>query len=381
MIRLAVLGSTGSVGSQTLEVVEKFSDDIDVVSLVARRASEKLLLQAKRFKPRVVVTYEKPDDDWLSELPDGTEYVKGDEGLEKAVEIADRVMNAVSGVHGIKPAYLTLSKGKVLLASNKESIICLGELVRKNRERIIPVDSEHNALFQLLDKVDRKDIRFIYLTASGGPFKDWTLEEMREATPEQALKHPRWNMGAKITVDSATLMNKGFEMLEAKNLFDIELNRIKVVIHPQSVVHGVVELKDGSFFMHASRTDMRIPIMHALFYPERREYPFENISLPSLSPVSFEDADTDKFRALYLARWAGEMGGVYVPVLVGADEEAVSLFLEGKIGFLNIVDLIEKTLSEVNIPDPRNVEETLEAIKWARRKVREIYEREYAGAL
>lgn len=381
MIRLAVLGSTGSIGSQTLEVVEKFSDDIDVVSLVARRASKELLFQAKRFKPQVVVTYEDPAQEWLSELPEETEHVKGDEGLEKAIEIADRVMNAVSGVHGIKPAYLTLSKGKVLLASNKESIICLGELVREKRERIVPVDSEHNALFQLLEKIDREDIRFIYLTASGGPFKDWTLEEMKEATPEQALRHPRWNMGAKITVDSATLMNKGFEMLEAKNLFDIELSRIKVVIHPQSVVHGVVELKDGSFFMHASRTDMKIPIMHALFYPERREYPFEKVSLPSLSPVSFEDVDTEKFRALYLARWAGEMGGVYVPVLVGADEEAVSLFLEGKIGFLNIVDLIEKTLSEVNVPDPKSVEEILEAIDWARRKVREIYEREYAGAL
>ncbi len=379
MVELAVLGSTGSVGSQTLDVVRKFPSDVKVKALLARRASDKLLKQVAEFKPEVVATYEDPASDWLSALPEGTKHLLGDEGLHACVELADRVMNAVSGVHGIKPAHLTLTKGKTLLASNKESIICLGELVKKNRHRIIPVDSEHNALFQLLENVKREEVRFIYLTASGGPFKDKTLEEMRNATVEEALRHPRWSMGAKITIDSATMMNKGFETLEAVNLFDLELDTVKVVIHPQSVVHGVVELRDGSFLMHASQTDMRVPIMHALFYPERKEFPFGRVSLPELSPVSFEEVDTEKFPALYLARWAGEMGGVYVPVLVGADEEAVSLFLEGKIGFLDIVELIEKTLSEVSIEDPEDIEGILDAIEWAREKVREIYEREYAG--
>jgi 1-deoxy-D-xylulose-5-phosphate reductoisomerase len=381
MTKLAVLGSTGSVGSQTLEVVETFPDEIEVVALVARRASEKLLRQAISFRPKLVVSYEDPSPEWVSSLPRGTEYVKGDEGLKEAVRIADRVMNAVSGVHGIKPAYLTLKEGKILLASNKESLICLGDLVRRLRDRIVPVDSEHNALFQILQRIRREEIKNVYLTASGGPFRNWTLEEMRNATKDQALNHPRWNMGAKITVDSATLMNKGFEMLEAVNLFDLDLDRVKVVIHPQSVVHGVVELKDGTYLMHASRTDMRIPITHALFYPERKELPFGRSELTSLSPLEFEPADPERFRSLYLARWAGEMGGAYVPVLVGADEEAVNLFLEEKIGFLDIVDLVERTLSEVNIPDPRSLEDILEAISWARAKVREIYGREYAGRL
>ncbi len=378
MLRLAVLGSTGSVGSQTLEVTERFPDEIEVVALVARRASDKLLSQAFRFRPKVVVSYEEPTKDWLSSLPKGTEYVNGDEGLKEAIRMADRVMNAVSGVNGIKPAYMTLKEGKVLLASNKESLICLGDLVRRSRDRIIPVDSEHNALFQILSKVSRDEIRFVYLTASGGPFKDWTIEEMKRATKDQALNHPRWNMGSKITVDSATLMNKGFEMLEAVNLFDLDLDTVKVVIHPQSVVHGIVELKDGTYIMHASRTDMRIPIMHALFYPERKDSPFGRSDPVSLSPVEFEPVDTEKFRSIYLARWAGEMGGAYIPVLVGADEEAVKLFLEEKIGFLDIVDIVEKTLSEVNVPDPESVEEILETIEWAREKVREIYGREYA---
>lgn len=381
MIKLAVLGSTGSVGTQTLKVAEKFPEEIEVKALLARRASDTLLLQTRKFKPELVVTYEEPSKDWLSSLPKGTQHMLGDEGLHAAVALSDRVMNAVSGVNGIKPAHVVLKSGKLLLASNKESIICLGELVKENRERVIPVDSEHNALFQLLRDVDVKDIRFVYLTASGGPFKDWSLEDMSKATKEQALRHPRWNMGAKITIDSATLMNKGFELLEAMNLFCLDMDRIKVVIHPQSVVHGVVELKDGSFFMHASQTDMKIPIMHALFYPERKPYPFERKPLPELSPVSFEEVDTDKFRALYLARWAGEMGGVYIPVLLGADEEAVELFLEGKIGFLKIVEIIEKTLSEVNISDPRSIDEILAAVEWGRAKVRDIYEREYAGVI
>ncbi len=377
MIELAVLGSTGSVGTQTLEVVRKFPEEIRIKALLARRASDRLLEQVREFKPSVVATYEQPPEDWLSSLPQGTQYVHGDEGLQACIEVSDKVMNAVAGIHGIKPAHMVLSKGKILLASNKESVICLGELVKKNRDRIVPVDSEHNALFQLLGRLKKEDVRFIYLTASGGPFKDKSIEDMKVVSVEDALKHPRWNMGAKITIDSATLMNKGFEMLEAVNLFNVDFDTVRVVIHPQSVVHGIVELKDGSFIMHASQTDMKIPILHSLFFPERRDFPFPRASLTELSPLDFEPVDTDKFRSLYLARWAGEMGGVYIPVLLGADEEAVNLFLERKIGFLDIVELIEQALSEVNIEDPSDLDEILEAVDWGRRKVREIYEREY----
>lgn len=380
MIRLAVLGSTGSVGSQTLEVAKSFPDDIKVVALCARRASEKLLAQVRKFKPELVVTHEEPSGDWKSSLPEGVRYSRGDEGIEEAISLSDKVMNSIAGVHGIKPAYRVLSAGKILLASNKESIVCLPKVVEEHRNLIVPVDSEHNALFQLLEGVDTEDIRSVYLTASGGPFRKWSLEEMEKATPEEALRHPRWNMGAKITVDSATLMNKGFEMLEAKNLFGIDLTKIRVIIHPQSVVHGIVELKDGSFFMHAGPTDMRVPILHALFYPARREYPFQKSDLTDLSPITFEEVDGERFRALDIAKSVGQRGGVYVPVLVGADEEAVELFLSKRIGFLDITRIIEETLSEVDIPDPKTVEDVLEAVSWARRKVREIYEKRYARA-
>jgi 1-deoxy-D-xylulose-5-phosphate reductoisomerase len=371
MEKIAVLGSTGSVGGQTLEVIDRFRDRFRVSALLARRASEKLLEQAVRFKPKLVVSYEEPTKEWLSKLPEECEYAYGEEGLKEAIRISDKVMNAVSGVHGIKPAYHTLREGKTLLASNKESIICLGELVSNNRRRILPVDSEHNAIFQLLDMVNAEFLKHVYLTASGGPFKNKSIEEMRQASIQEALNHPRWSMGQKITIDSATLMNKGFELLEAKNLFGIPLDDIKVVIHPQSHVHAVVELIDGSFIMHVSPTDMRVPIIHVLFYPRRVSYPFGKPRITEFSPLEFEPVDTEKFRSLYLARWAGEMGGVYLPVLVGADEEAVNLFLEGRIGFLNITELIEEVLGLVNLPEPESVEDILNAVEWARSKVRE----------
>ncbi len=369
------------MGTQTLEVAERFPREVEVTALVARRSSERLLDQARRFRPRLVVSYEEPSKGWVSRLPPETEYLQGEEGLLEAIRMSDRVMNAISGVHGIKPTHLVLSEGKVLLASNKESVICLGELIRSNRDRIIPVDSEHNALFQLLEKIRKEELRFVYITASGGPFKDWSLEEMRRATVQQALRHPRWNMGVKITVDSATLMNKGFEMLEAVNLFDLDLDTVRVVVHPESVVHGAVELKDGTFLMHAGKTDMRVPIMHALFYPERREDPFGTPPLTALSPIHFEEVDGDRFRSIEIAREAGRKGGAYLPALVGADEEAITLFLEGRVGFLDIIELVEKVLSEVSLPPPEDVDGVISAIEWARLRVREIYESEYAGAL
>lgn len=378
-MKLGVLGSTGSIGSQTLQVVKEFQDEIELIGLLANRASERLLKQVQEFKPKFVVSYQEPSKEWLDTLPKGTTYLKGDEGLIAIIENSERLMNAISGVYGIKPTYEILRRGKILLASNKESIICLGNLIRRNKDKVIPVDSEHNALFQLLNSINKEEIKYIYLTASGGPFKDKTLEELKNVSVEEALKHPRWDMGEKITVDSATLMNKGFEILEAMNLFDIPLENIKVVIHPQSYVHGIVELVDNSFLMHTSQTDMKIPIMYALFYPRRKGYPFRKVSLLELSPITFERVDTKKFKALDIAKWVGFMGGAYIPVLVGADEEAVRLFLERKIGFLDIVELIERVVSEVNFKDPETVEEILEAVEWGRKKVRELYEKVYVG--
>ncbi len=372
MKKLGVLGSTGSVGSQTLEVVKAYREDFELVGILAKRASEKLLLQAVELKPRFVSCYEEPSKDWLSELPEGTAFLRGEEGLHAIVENSEILMNAISGVDGILPTYLVLQQGKRLLASNKESLICLRELVRENKDRIVPVDSEHNALFQIMLGLRREDIRKVYLTASGGPFRDKSLEELKHVSVEDALKHPTWRMGAKITIDSATLMNKGMELIEAINLFDLEVESLEVVIHPQSVVHGIVELIDGSFIFHTSQTDMRIPILHSLYYPERKAFPFEKKGLLELSPITFERVDTEKFKSIPLCKWVALMGGIYPAVLVGADQVAVELFLQGKIGFLDIVNLVEEVLSYVNLKDPQSLEDVLYAIDWAYKKGLEL---------
>ncbi|WPM32928.1 1-deoxy-D-xylulose-5-phosphate reductoisomerase [Hydrogenobacter sp. T-2] len=372
MKRLGVLGSTGSVGSQTLEVVKAYREDFELVGILAKRASEKLLFQAVELKPRFVSCYEEPSKDWLSQLPEGTTFLKGEEGLHAIVESSEIVMNSISGVDGILPTYLVLKQSKNLLASNKESLICLRELVRENRERIVPVDSEHNAIFQIMLGIRREDIRKVYLTASGGPFRDKSLEELKHVSVEDALKHPTWRMGAKITIDSATLMNKGMELIEAINLFDLEVESLEVVIHPQSVVHGIVELIDGSFIFHTSQTDMRIPILYSLYYPERKAFPFEKKGLLELSPITLERVDTEKFKSIPLCKWVALMGGIYPAVLVGADQVAVELFLQGKIGFLDIVNLVEEILSYVSLRDPQSLEDVLYAIDWAYKKGLEL---------
>ncbi len=374
MKKLGVLGSTGSVGSQTLEVVKAYREDFELVGILAKRASEKLLLQAIELKPRFVSCYEEPSKDWLSKLPEGTTFLKGEEGLQAIVEGSEMLMNAISGVDGILPTYLVLQQGKKLLASNKESLICLRELVRENREKIVPVDSEHNALFQIMLGLKGEEIKKVYLTASGGPFRDKSLEDLKHVSVEDALKHPTWKMGAKITIDSATLMNKGMELIEAINLFDLEVESLDVVIHPQSVVHGIVELIDGSFIFHTSQTDMRIPILHSLYYPERKPFPFEKKGLLELSPITFERVDTEKFKSIPLCKWVALMGGIYPAVLVGADQIAVELFLQGRIGFLDIVNLVEEILSSVSLKDPQSLEDVLSAIDWAYKKGVELLE-------
>jgi 1-deoxy-D-xylulose-5-phosphate reductoisomerase len=372
MRKLGVLGSTGSVGSQTLDIVRAYREEFHLVGIVAKKASEKLLQQAIEFKPHYVVSYEEPSKDWLNSLPKETTYIKGQDGLIEVISVSDFLMNAISGIDGIIPTYEILKRNKRLLASNKESIVCLGDLIREKRSLVLPVDSEHNALFQLLSFISVEDVKKVYLTASGGPFRERPLQDLEKATVEEALNHPRWKMGAKITVDSATLMNKGMEIIEAINLFDLSVDSIEVLIHPQSVVHGIVELKDGSFLFHVSQTDMKIPIMHALFYPHRKGYPFEKKNLLDLSPMSFEQVDREKFRALYLCKWSAQMGGAYVPALVGADQAAVEMFLKGRIKFLDIVRVVEDVLSMLSLPEPRNLEQVLSTINWAYERGKEV---------
>jgi len=372
MRKLGVLGSTGSVGSQTLDIVRAYREEFHLVGIVAKKASEKLLQQAIEFKPHYVVSYEEPSKDWLNSLPKETTYIKGQDGLIEVISVSDFLMNAISGIDGIIPTYEILKRNKRLLASNKESIVCLGDLIREKRSLVLPVDSEHNALFQLLSFISVEDVKKVYLTASGGPFREKPLQDLEKATVEEALNHPRWKMGAKITVDSATLMNKGMEIIEAINLFDLSVDSIEVLIHPQSVIHGIVELKDGSFLFHVSQTDMKIPIMHALFYPHRKDYPFERKNLLDLSPMSFEQVDREKFRALYLCKWSAQMGGAYVPALVGADQAAVEMFLKGRIKFLDIVRVVEDVLSMLSLPEPQNLEQVLSTINWAYERGKEV---------
>ncbi|MFN3598334.1 MAG: 1-deoxy-D-xylulose-5-phosphate reductoisomerase [Aquificaceae bacterium] len=375
MKKVAILGSTGSIGTQTLEVIREYKEDFELIGLLAKRASEKLLNQARELKPRYVSCYENPSKNWLEALPEGVKFLSGEEGLHAFVEESQMLMNAISGTEGILPTYLVLQKGKRLLASNKESLICLGGLVKEKRDLIVPVDSEHNALFQLLSVVEEKDLKRVYLTASGGPFRDKSLEELKSVNVEDALNHPTWRMGAKITIDSATLMNKGMELLEAINLFDLPVERIDILIHPQSLVHGIVELIDGSFLFHVSQTDMRIPILYSLFYPNRKRYPFERKSLIDLSSINFEKVDTEKFRSIPLCKWVALMGGPYPTALVGADQIAVELFLERKIGFLQIVELVEEILSQVSFKEPQSLEDVLSLISWAYEKGKELVER------
>ncbi len=378
MRKLAIFGSTGSVGSQTIEVIREYKSDFQIVALCAKRSSKELLQQVLEFKPKYVLTVEEPSREWLESLPKETVFLKFEEGLQEVIQNSRYVLNAIAGVDGLQVTYETLIReGKILLASNKESIVCLPKLVKENRERVIPVDSEHNALFQLLQIVREKGlqdfVKRIYLTASGGPFRSKTLEEIENVSVEDALNHPTWKMGSKISIDSATLMNKGIEILEALSLFDIELDKIDVVIHPQSVVHGIVELKDQSFIFHVSQANMKIPILHALFYPERKPYPFESKNILDMSPITFEKVDVDKFPAISLCKWVAQMSGAYVPVLLGADEVAVELFLEGKIKFTQIYKIVEEVLSRLNIKDPENVEQIKAAINWGKEKAMEVY--------
>ena len=373
MKSVSVFGSTGSVGTQALEVISSYKDEFYIVGLVARRASDKLLAQAHEFRPKYVISFQEPTKEWLDALPDGTTYLSFADGLQECINESSVILNAISGIDGIVPTYEVLKrKDKVLLASNKESIVCLSQMVKENRYRVIPVDSEHNALFQLMSSVNREEISKIYLTASGGPFRTKSLEELEYVSVEEALNHPTWKMGSKITVDSATLMNKGIELLEAIALFDIELDRIDVLIQPRSVVHGIVELVDGSYLFHASQTDMRIPISYALFYPQRKSLSFPKKSILELSPIHFEKVDNERFPSISLCKWVAQMGGVYVPVLLGADQSAVELFLEGRIKFTQIYKVVENVLSSVNMKDPGSIEDIKHAVQWGYEKAKEI---------
>jgi 1-deoxy-D-xylulose-5-phosphate reductoisomerase len=374
--KLAILGSTGSVGAQALDVVSRFADRFQVVGLAAGKNAARLAEQARRFRPEVVSLADEGAARELRALvPPGTEVLSGDLG---AVAIAshpavDFVLAAISGGAGLRSTAAAVEAGKAIGLANKESLVLAGELVMARaaakRVAILPVDSEHSAIHQSLAGHNRAEVRRLILTASGGPLRQVPASELAEITPERALKHPNWTMGAKITVDSATLMNKGLEVIEARWLFGVEPRRIDIVVHPESIVHSMVEYIDGSMVAQLGISDMRGPISYALGHPGRLPLDLAPLDLARLGKLTFEPPDADRFPAFGLAYRALEMGGTAPAVLSGADEAAVAAFLARRCRFTDIADLCAAAL-DAHAPEPlRSVEQAVAASEWGRREV------------
>jgi len=380
MKKLAILGSTGSIGRQTMQVLDNFSDDIKPVAFAAGNNKHIFLEQVKRFKPRLVSLQREEDARWLRQQLDRhqkTEVYYGYEGLLAVATFpdADMVLTAISGAAGLLPTVAAIKAGKTIALANKETLVAAGELVmRLAREcgvDIMPVDSEHSAIWQCLNGEDSHNVARILLTASGGPFRCWKSEQMSEITPAMALNHPNWQMGAKITVDSATLMNKGLEVIEARWLFDINYDKINVVIHPQSIIHSMVEFNDGSVLAQMGVPDMRLPIQYALLYPRRVAGNVPRLQWP-IGELTFETPDFERFPSLSLAFLAGRVGKTMPAVLNAANEVAVHAFLAGRIEFTAIPKLVAKVMEEHSTFEYDSIEEILDADNWARRRSEEI---------
>lgn len=378
MTRLSLLGATGSIGTQALEEVRelrKSGHPIEVVALAAGRRVRELTALAREFTPQLVAVAGKPEADAIAPLlPKGTELVWGPEGLVLAASHpqADLVLNAVVGARGLHATLAALRAGKTLALANKESLVAGGELVlaeKRREDQIIPVDSEHAALYQLLLGVKRDQLVRAWITASGGAFRDLPQEELAQVTPQQALAHPTWRMGPRITVDSASLVNKAFEVIEARFLFGLSWEEIGVVLHPQSVVHALVELVDGSFLAQLAPPDMRIPIRAALTHPLRVGPPPASLPLPGLT-LEFRELPRERYPAFHTVLEAGKRGGTAPAVAVAADEVLVEAFLKGEIPFTAVAEGLEWVLSRhapKAVEDLRTLEE---ADSWAREEAR-----------
>lgn len=377
-IGVALLGSTGSIGRQTLEVISLHRQRFRVVALAAWGEHLDLLQkQVKRFSPELVVVAQPARAQSLS-VPPGTEVLTGEDGLLEAVAHpqVSTVVAAVVGTAGLSAVYLALKEGKRVALANKETLVAAGEvimpLVEEGRGELIPVDSEHSALFQCLLGHRRKDVACLWLTASGGPFLNATRDELAQVTPREALAHPVWNMGPKITVDSATLMNKGLEVIEARWLFSMEPSRIKVVVHPQGVVHSLVQFKDGAMLAQMGPPDMRVPIAYALGFPERLESGVEPLDLTRCPALTFQAPDTQRFPLLALAYKSLEMGGTAPAALNAANEVAVEAFLREKIAFPGLSQVVERVLEGWDSVSVDSLDIVKEADREARRRAREV---------
>ena len=351
---IAILGSTGSIGTQALDVVRAFPDLLEVSVLTASANADLLITQAQEFKPKavVIVCEEKYMQVKAALAPFGIQVLAGEQGLEEVVQYAeiDTVLNAIVGSAGLRPTVKAISCKKDIALANKETLVVAGELImdlaRQHGVAMLPVDSEHSAIFQCLAGEQAASIEKIYLTASGGPFRGKDREFLAAVTKQQALRHPNWVMGAKITIDSASLMNKGLEVIEAKWLFDLSVDQIDVVVHPQSIIHSLVQFRDGSLKAQLGLPDMKLPIQHALTYPQRQANSFERFDFKKFASLTFEEADKETFRNLELAYEAVRVGGDRPCVLNAANEVAVAAFLADEISFLGMSELIEATMCQ-----------------------------------
>ena len=376
---ISILGATGSIGRQTLDVAEQLG--LTVAALTANSNAERLEDQARRFRPRLaVLTDEAAAKDLAVRLADtGTKVLGGPEALTEAAVCpeADTVVTAVVGMVGLKPTLAAIRERKRIALANKETLVCAGQLVMDTAEQygaeIVPVDSEHSAIFQCVQGCrDRGEIRRLILTCSGGPFYGQTAEEVAGRTKADALRHPNWTMGPKITVDCATLMNKGLEVIEAMRLYRLPLEQVSVVIHRQSIVHSLVEYRDGAILAQLGTPDMRLPIRYAMTYPERSESPLEPLDLLSCPPLTFARPDRETFPCLRLAEEAAQEGGTACAILNGANEEAVGLFLVEKIGFSDIPRLVAEARAAVTVVRDPSLEDILAADRAARRAVLDL---------
>ncbi|MBO3445383.1 1-deoxy-D-xylulose-5-phosphate reductoisomerase [Clostridium sp. CCUG 7971] len=379
MKKISILGSTGSIGKQTLDVVRANKDKFEVVAISANSSVDLLLEQIKEFKPKYVAVYDEVSCMKLkSMIPSdiNIEVLSGMEGL-KAISSLDEIdvlLTAIVGMIGLLPTLCAIRNGKDIALANKETLVCAGSLVmneaKKYNVNILPVDSEHSAIFQCLNGEKNKEIEKIILTASGGPFRGRKKQDLLHITKNEALKHPNWSMGRKISIDSSTLMNKGLEVIEAKWLFGVDYNDIDVVVHPQSIIHSMVQFIDSSVMAQLGCPDMRLPIQYALTYPDRSVNDFERLDLAKLARLTFENPDLETFPCLKLAYETLKMGGTYSATLNSANEVLVSEFLEDKIGFYDIPYYIEKTLEAHNSIENPTLEEILEVDKWSREFVK-----------
>lgn len=382
MRKVSIFGATGSVGMSTLDLIQREPDQYDVLALTAHGDVNGLAAVARQSGARIAVIGKPECYEALKDAlrGSGVEVAAGEQALVDVAQAgADWSMAAIVGCAGLRPTMAALKAGGTVALANKESLVSAGALMMDaaahSGATLLPVDSEHNAIFQCLAGSRLEDVSRIILTASGGPFRTCSREEMRAITPAQAVAHPNWSMGAKISVDSATMMNKGLEFIEAAHLFPVGLDRIEILVHPQSIIHSMVEYRDRSTLAQLGSPDMRIPIASALAWPQRMATPCQPLDLTKIGRLDFEAPDPERFPALRLARHAAERGGVAPAILNAANEVAVAAFLAGAIGFLDIAMIVEDVLNRYSAPDPNGIDDVLEADANARILAGEVMER------